>query len=266
MKQYQQYLNEFWDLLNERKDMEYATHISKISDKIFAFLRRNKSRLFSVALRTENGYYIKYSTIDPKTKFDDLYIAILNKATAYYNLTKKITAENKAALATIKDGEKTFYVLKLFIIENDQTLTQVVNTILKSPLWSSTISHELTHYIDIKRQTPGYSDQPLRKDLKFNDEDVEVVLNSLKKYYNLSDEINAYFHQTAGMFLNATRKRKDKLDFINMSFETFKNAFLHFYGKKNFESLTEKNRKKVLSRIYLFYKDIQEYMQKKAKI
>lgn len=258
------FLNEL-ELILERKDIEFTSNISKITDKIFAYLRRNKSRLFSLFVPSSNGYYIKYSAIDPKTKFDDLFIAILNTTSAHYNLDKKMTIVNKAALKTLKQDGKPFYILELFIIENDQPLAQVVNTILKSPSWNSTISHELTHYIDIKRQTSGYSDQFRRKDLKFNDDDIEVVLDSLKKYYNLSDEINAYFHQAAGMFLNATRKRKDKIDFISMPFLTFRNAFLHFYGKSNYENLSEKNRKKVLSRIYSFYKEIQEFEKKKRK-
>jgi hypothetical protein len=82
----------------------------------------------------------------------------------------------------------------------------------------------------------------------------------------LTDEINAHFHQSATQLLKSFKNRnKLNLDFLNMKFNVFKDTFIFFYNKHAFESLNEDNRKKVLSRIYLFYKDLLEIAKKKQE-
>lgn len=251
--------------LTERKDVQYSSQIDKISEMIISFLKRNKNRLFSVAYYTNKGYYIPFQNIDIKSKFNfnDLFFAILPKDSA--SIKSKEGMINNAALEKIKDDNNFYYIIKLYILDDNETLNNAINKLINSQQWRISLNHELTHYLDNKKFNTD-SDDSERKKLNLNDEDINIVLDSLKKYHNLSDEINAHFMQTSTAFLNSTKKRKSNIDYITIPFESFKEAFIYFYGKQAFKNLSEDNRKRVLKRIYLFYKDIQEYVKKKQRM
>jgi hypothetical protein len=189
------FLNELQILL-ERKDIKTSNNILKMTKKIISFLKRNNKRLFSVGYyKPGNGYYIKYNIIDPKSGIDDLYIALVNKSMA--SLSKDNTIINPAALATYKDNKtgKNDYVLRLYIFdsnEDEKNVSLMINKLIASPSWNSNIYHELTHYLDNKRQKV-VSFYNIKDYL--NDSDVKNILEKIKKYHNLSDEVNAYFMQ-----------------------------------------------------------------------
>jgi hypothetical protein len=252
---------EHLQIILERKDIKFSENILKMTKKIISFIKKNKKRLFSVAhYKPGNGYYLSYKTIDPKSEIEDLYIALLhvNQSETLSNIS------NPAALAKMKDKEtgQFYYILRLYIFDSQEDMEKnvslVINKIFDSPKWNSNIYHELTHYIDEKRQKVNYSYHI--KDY-LNDKEVKDILEKLKKYYNLDDEINAYFVQSATMFWNSIKNKR--IDFLNLPFNSFKEAFIYFYGTNAFETLTLDNKKRILKRIYLLYTDFKEKVQKK---
>lgn len=253
--------------LLERKDVEFSTQLNSINKKITNFLNKYKKFLINnkeKLLNKENGgYYITYNSIDPKTKYNDLWIAFLPKGNSI-SISDKINIKNIAGLRTrlLINGEE-ISVVEFYIIEpeNEDSFKNIFNFI-KTHRWRSSLNHELTHYLDNKKINKKIDNTNIRRNIDLNSNDINDVLNSLKTYYNLNDEINAHFHQSASEFLKTAIKNKN-IDFLNMSFKNFKDAFIYFYGEKAFESLKDKN--KILKRIYLFYKDLQEFIQKKKE-
>jgi uncharacterized Rmd1/YagE family protein len=257
------FLNEL-NILLERKDVIFSDNVLKMTKKILSFIKTNKSKLFLVAhYREGEGFYIKYTLIDPKSDIHDLYVALLNKT--HSSSIKNSTIGNPAALATYQNKEtgKKDYILRLYIfdnIEDEKRASSVINKIIASPQWSSNIYHELTHYLDAKRQNVA-STYSIRDFI--NDSDMKVIMDNLKKYYNLSDEINAHFMQATTLFWKAIKKKD--IDFFKLPFEKFKDAFIYFYGQMAFTNLDEENKKRILKRIYLLYQEFQEAISKKEK-
>lgn len=262
------FLNEL-ELLLERKDVPFSDDILKMTNKILSFIKKNKTKLHTVSHYVEGkAYYILYPTIDPKTKYTDLLIGLMNTNDSAINKNKEDITKmtNPAALVTYKDKEtgKKDYVLRLYIFDSkedmEKNVSKVITKITSSPNWNTYIYHELTHYFDVKRQkvTSSYN----IKDF-ISDNEVESILNKIKKYHNLTDEINAHFIQSVTMFWHAIKAKN--LDIMTLPFDKFKGAFIYFYGKNAFENLNDDNKKRILKRIYLLYNELKEAIAKKEK-
>lgn len=266
------FLNILQILLTERKDIEFGNKIHIMTKKIVNFIKNHKKLLLQNAdklYKEGEGYYFHFKIFDANTKYTDLFIAFLFKDMSNYKNVTKLDVGNPAAIRKLVNADKTItqYIVECYVLdrEKDEPFDDIF-TIIQSPSWNSSLAHELTHYLDQKKQSEGYSDNEIRKNLKLDDADINTIADSLKQYYNLTDEINAHFHQTAVAFLKTSKERKkNTVDFLTMPFENFKEAFIYFYSKKAFENLNPQNRKKILTRIYTFYDELQDYLKKKKK-
>ena len=237
--------------ITERHDVEYASTIKEIADNYFDYLKKNKNLLMSRYYNDGHGIYIQYIHIDPKTIYRDLWIGLTYKKEKLFSKTNpQLNIVNNSALEKFDVDGTLHYAITLYILDDQFDIDSVIDLVSESPIWNKALYHELTHYIDIIKQATYKNSLGKNYDFDFGDENTKNVIANLKRYHNLSDEINAHFIQTATVIL--------KHDIGHVTLENFKKMFIHFYGDSEFESLTKENKQKVLKRIYLFYIDLKE--------
>lgn len=241
------FLNQL-QLIYEREDYKFGNKISVMVDKINKFLTKYSEHLESVALaRDDNGSY--WYSVDPS--MDDRRLFLV--------LAPEDTGEHARSIATFTKGTDKhgkFYGIKLNVLKDPPQFDDkdFGKNLAKETIIQRSLYHELTHYFDDVR--PGYNN-PRSNSIDLEQKDVEEINKEIAKYYNLPDELNAYWNEVSIMLL--TYLKKEKVPVIN-DFNKFKETFLTLFNKhgKHFERLTEDNKKRVLKRIYSFWNELKD--------
>ena len=119
----------------------------------------------------------------------------------------------------------------------------------------SIFRHEFIHYLDVcRKKTPGGAPD---KGRGFATDNPDFDYG---KYFNNSDEMNAYYQETAGVLVNIVNtfvenNYEEGLRHLR-SYEDFFNFFQKFFNRDWMEALTPSNRKKVQKRLYDLYTTI----------
>lgn len=111
---------------------------------------------------------------------------------------------------------------------------------------NTTLVHELTHMLDSFRYTSTYKPQ---------EQDTESD-KGLDKYYNSSEEQNAYYQETIHSFKDYIENLR-QLNISLSSIKNFKDFFSVFVGKYkgDFLRLTRQNQKRLAKRVYQYWKN-----------
>lgn len=121
--------------------------------------------------------------------------------------------------------------------------------------YKDAVIHELIHAFDNERMSKDIS--PL---------DVGSSSSNPKEYYNSDDELNTYYQEAIYRFENFLEEKgeNEKLEYIQNNLTSFKNfkflIFQSFLFGRFVDNLTEKNRKKLIKRLYKYYS---KYIQDK---
>jgi hypothetical protein len=122
------------------------------------------------------------------------------------------------------------------------------------------ISHELTHYFDSLKYWRMINPVSMRN--IDPDDTSEKINKKLNQYYNFSDELNAFWNEASILFLRELKKDKDLWQRAMIRFSVFKDVFVKLLNQQFYNALSEQNKKRVLKRIYSFYNELKEELEK----
>lgn len=204
----------------------------KSDDNLLSIIQTIYNDLFELLkIKVKNNDYISSDGIDYFLFFD-------------YNIPMVIAFDKTrthASFGTVQFSNRIGLLPTLFL-KNEYSKEGSVSYLISYSASDNDVKHELTHMLDMLKHGEFKSIPNSKLQIDWNDKDI-------KYYYNHSYERNAYFVEASTKMFKHIKTSPEILD----DFNTFL-SYMKLGGPgEAFNNLTEKNKKKFISRSYMLF-------------